>query len=101
MTDEHLLYYASYPQAHRASAVDPNRRDDTLDALAANVWAQRDHDERQLESLRSRRPATPCAGWTFEDRVLARGAVDAVLAGLRRLDPETVQRLLSREPEEA
>lgn len=97
--DEHILYYAAHPEAHRTTVVDPKRSDGTLDRIAAAVWAQRDYDERQLAALRAGGSAKPCRGSSFEDRVLARGAVEAVLAELRNLDPEGVERLLHA-PEE-
>lgn len=90
MVDEVLRKYAAFPEAHRAEPVIEGEwgwRDD----LAANAHAQHDYDTRQLEARRQGAIARPSSGWTFEDRVLARGWVDAMIAAVRNMSEDQRQ----------
>lgn len=84
MTDEVLRDYAAHPEAYRETPVVEGSWD-WRDDLASAAWAQLDYDKRQLAARRSGTPTAPSTGWTFEDRVLARGMVDAVLARMRSI----------------
>ena len=86
-TDQAIKDYAANPEAHRETAVvfdEWNWRDE----LASILWAQMDYDERRLESLKTGEKMKPSPGWSPEIRLKARGAVDAVLVGIRRMKPE-------------
>ncbi len=76
--------YADHPEAHRETKVVFDRWG-WRDVLASTIWAQFDYDIRRLASLESGKPIAPSPGWSPRKRLLARGAVDAFIAGVRDL----------------
>lgn len=79
-----VLRYAQQPEAFRETQVLPGEWS-WRDQVAGSMWAQRDYDTRRLESITTGAAMRPCGGWSFVDRLLARGELDAAIQQLKKL----------------